>query len=292
MDQAQAGFIADLNASVDELAGALADAHEGAREWWAYRTSVGAANLAVSYVQTNAVTEYTGPATDSYNDGCDWYVDNPSSCGTFDDDDFVATELCLACKTIPDPTYACVDDPDARDAALDDCSWYTANGQCGRWDTETFEAARDCCACADSEPVPVHLRGVKPKIPAVLAAAAPKAPMMLTAEKKAAMNLSGAGWSKSKAEMVLLLSTMEDSANGAVDSFGDGCDWYGESAARAENCGQFDDDDFTASEMCVACGGGRLAARDRAGDGCSWYAGRHAECGMWDDEDFSAFRDC
>ena len=217
MDQAQAGFIADLNASVDELAGALADAHEGAREWWAYRTSVGAANLAVSYVQTNAVTEYTGPATDSYNDGCDWYVDNPSSCGTFDDDDFVATELCLACKTIPDPTYACVDDPDARDAALDDCSWYTANGQCGRWDTETFEAARDCCACADSEPVPVHLRGVKPKIPAVLAAAAPKAPMMLTAEKKAAMNLSGAGWSKSKAEMVLLLSTMEDSANGAVD---------------------------------------------------------------------------
>ena len=35
----------------------------------------------------------------------------------------------------------------------------------------------------------MNLRGVKPKIPAVLAAAAPKAPMMLSAEKKAAMNL-------------------------------------------------------------------------------------------------------
>ena len=76
LDQAQAGFIGELNGAVDELAGVLADAHEGAREWWAYRTSVGAANLAVSYVQTNAVTEYTGPARDSYQDGCDWYVTN------------------------------------------------------------------------------------------------------------------------------------------------------------------------------------------------------------------------
>ena len=85
---------------------------------------------------------------------------------------------------------------------------------------------------------------------------------------------------------------MEDTAMGAVDAFGDGCDWYGFSEVRAENCGQFDDDDFTASEMCVACGGGRFAATDRAGDSCSWYAGRHDECGMWDDEDFMAFRDC
>ena len=68
---------------------------------------------------------------------------------------------------------------------------------------------------------------------------------------------------------------MIDTAMGAVDTFGDGCDWYGVSEVRAENCGQFDDDDFTASEMCVACGGGRFAATDRAGDSCSWYAGRH-----------------
>ena len=194
--------------------------------------------------------------------------------------------MCLACKTIPDPTWSCVDDAAARDAAGDDCSWYTANGQCGRWDTETFEAARDCCACADSEPVPVNLRGVKPKIPAVLAASAPKAAVMLTAEKKAAMNLFESQGGRSKSQVALLLSTMEDTAMGAVDRFGDGCDWYGFSEARAENCGQFDDEDFIATEMCAACGGGRAAATDRAGDSCSWYAGRYDSCGMWDDEDF------
>jgi hypothetical protein len=290
LDQAQAGFIHELNSSVDELAGVLADAHEGAREWWAYRTSVGAANLAVTYVDTNAVAEYTGLARDSYHDGCDWYVTNVSSCGSFDDEDFAANDLCRACKTIPDPNWTCVDDAAARDAAGDDCSWYRANGQCGRWDTETFSAARDCCACADSEPVPVNLRGVKPKIPAVLAAAAPKAPMMLTAEKKAAMNLSASAQSLrtrlDKSHAILLLSTMEDTAMGAVDAYGDGCDWYGVSEARAENCGEFDDDDFNADQMCVACGGGRSTATDRAGDNCSWYAGRFDSCGMWDDEDF------
>merc|ERR1719356_677545 len=46
----------------------------------------------------------------------------------------------------------------------------------------------------------------------------------------------------------------EDTANGATDSWGDDCSWYDD---HVTGCGQYDDNDFTANEMCCACGGGR-----------------------------------
>jgi len=48
-------------------------------------------------------------------------------------------------------------------------------------------------------------------------------------------------------------------ANGATDSGDDRCRWY----ARGQNwreCGDYDDEDFTANEMCCECGGGAIAA--------------------------------
>ena len=51
---------------------------------------------------------YTGPvpacddtdngATDSHGDGCWYYYDYPRTCGDYDDDDFVASKMCCACK--------------------------------------------------------------------------------------------------------------------------------------------------------------------------------------------------
>ena len=38
-----------------------------------------------------------------------------------------------------------------------------------------------------------------------------------------------------------------------VDSWGDGCEWYYDSEG---SCGSFDTDDFSAAELCCACGGG------------------------------------
>ncbi len=39
----------------------------------------------------------------------------------------------------------------------------------------------------------------------------------------------------------------------AEDSYGDGCEYYDH---WWDHCGDYDDDDFTANEMCCACGGG------------------------------------
>ena len=47
--------------------------------------------------------------------------------------------------------------------------------------------------------------------------------------------------------------------NGATDSYGDSCEWYDFDEWKAwvdpEDCGLYDDEDFTANEMCCECGG-------------------------------------
>ncbi len=45
-----------------------------------------------------------------------------------------------------------------------------------------------------------------------------------------------------------------DSRYERVDSYGDGCDYYD---SNVYECGDLDDDDFTANQMCCACGGGQ-----------------------------------
>ena len=42
----------------------------------------------------------------------------------------------------------------------------------------------------------------------------------------------------------------ENSANGATDSYGDGCEWYDD---YRDGCGYYDTDDFISFEMCCAC---------------------------------------
>jgi hypothetical protein len=98
----------------------------------------------------------------------------------------------------------------------------------------------------------------------------------LTAAKKTAMlNLSSKQVNLfSKIELGMLLTSYVNIDNGATDSFGDNCAWY---ETQMESCGNFDDDDFTAGTMCIACGGGEeffAAHTDQSGDGCSWYEGR------------------
>ena len=44
------------------------------------------------------------------------------------------------------------------------------------------------------------------------------------------------------------------SAYKTADSYGDGCDYYD---SNVYDCGRYDDDDFTANQMCCACGGGQ-----------------------------------
>merc|ERR1719465_244146 len=83
-----------------------------------------------------------------------------------------------------------------------------------------------------------------------------------------------------------------DLDNGRIDSHNDPCSWYtGDNIAQ---CGNFDDDDFTARTMCCACGGGSMPLPvpqakcadldngriDSHNDPCSWYTGDNiAQCG-------------
>lgn len=55
----------------------------------------------------------------------------------------------------------------------------------------------------------------------------------------------------------------EDTANGAKDNMETGCDFYEE---NREECGNWDDDDFRAEEMCCACRGGNIF--DNTADSC------------------------
>ena len=32
-----------------------------------------------------------------YGDGCEWYDENPDTCGDYDDDDFESAEVCCSC---------------------------------------------------------------------------------------------------------------------------------------------------------------------------------------------------
>ena len=41
-----------------------------------------------------------------------------------------------------------------------------------------------------------------------------------------------------------------------TDSYGDTCSSFYDIRAWPEDCGDYDDEDFTASEQCCACGGG------------------------------------
>jgi len=65
-------------------------------------------------------------------------------------------------------------------------------------------------------------------------------------------------------------------------------------------CGTYDDADFTANDMCCACGGGvptcvdtNNGATDTFGDSCvSWYDANPSSCGNHDDTDFTSNEMC
>ena len=42
----------------------------------------------------------------------------------------------------------------------------------------------------------------------------------------------------------------EDSANGATDSYGDGCEWYDD---YPSGCGMYDTEEFSSYDMCCSC---------------------------------------
>jgi hypothetical protein len=157
----------------------------------------------------------------------------------------------------------------ATDNDEDGCDWYTVHDtdgdHCGKHDDPDFSANVMCCRCG--------------------------------------------GGSTSTIQTISTTDGLScsDTANGALDVAGDGCDWYNEHDTDGDHCGKHDDPDFSANVMCCRCGGGSTftiqtisttdglscsdtanGALDAAGDGCDWYMSFNGQCGTYDDHDFSA----
>lgn len=157
--------------------------------------------------------------TDSGGDTCEWYDSNSSYCGSFDDGDFRANEMCCACNGgsewdgVVEAIYAvCADSTHgASDTSGDGCDWYEINtGYCGVFDTQSFVSSRMCCTCG-----------------------------------------GGSDWIDTGDYSY---DVCEDTSYGATDMAGDGCSWYSDAAFG--QCGDYDDSDFTATSQCCVCGGG------------------------------------
>ena len=95
-------------------------------------------------------------------------------------------------------------------------------------------------------------------------------------------------------------SSCSNTAFGATDLTNDGCEWYD---TFPNSCGDWDDDDFTASSMCCACDGGFTAVEacqdtneglgDSFGDKCDWYENNPGNCsGYYDTANFKVESMC
>jgi hypothetical protein len=103
-------------------------------------------------------------------------------------------------------------------------------------------------------------------------------PMNLAGRNPAQMNLS-------------IVEGCFDTEGDFRDSGNDSCTWYDTSSHA---CGAYDDNDFTASSVCCACGGGSTNVEeavcenthgleaDSGGDGCVWYDSNPGSCGNHD----------
>ena len=209
-----------------------------------------------------------------WGDDCEWYTSNTDSCGAYDDSDFEAAEACCACgRGSGSPTYDddCVDNLSVSDAYGDDCSWYSNNvDSCGAYDDSDFEAAEACCACRENtydEPTypdyddydydyDYQCQDDNSTTDAYgddcewYSSNTDSCGDYDDSDFSAADACCacggglgyGGGGSSSSGECV-------DDAT-AVDSYGDGCDYYSDYPSE---CGYYDTDFFTASVSCCAC---------------------------------------
>jgi hypothetical protein len=168
-----------------------------------------------------------GDATDSGGDGCEWYIEYFMYCGSYDTDDFIANEMCCVCEEYDvehhyDWYSDCENSADgATDSYGDGCDWYDDNQSgCGYYDTPHFIADEMCCACS------VSYSDWEDEWESEFSSE--------VSEEFSDFNWEDWFGSDSGSEC-------EDTADGATDSYGDGCEWYD---FYPTECGYYDTDDF------------------------------------------------
>lgn len=74
---------------------------------------------AVELPDTSEDCENDDAIVDSWGDSCsDWYDEKPETCGEYDTDTFVATDLCCSCQWVDDSTWADSFNPDDLQSVL------------------------------------------------------------------------------------------------------------------------------------------------------------------------------
>ena len=165
---------------------------------------------------SSEICQHSHSTVDTEGDTCTHYLkyNFGTGCdGTYDDDDFTASEMCCGCHNGTGPTVmSCVDlDFEKRDTRGKSCtSEDYDSGSCGLYDDEDFTANQMCCDCG-----------------------------------------GGFSWGLESLDEEWDASApycYDDTGNGELDSTGDTCGSFLNS--DVSYCSTFDDSDFTASEMC------------------------------------------
>lgn len=118
--------------------------------------------VCISAISASSFVEYRntqsgcidGPGVDRSGDGCDWYYEHTSFCGTFKTATFNSVDTCCACGggTCSDGSENCslyCLDKSGVDSSGDGCDWYNERTSfCGSaFNTATFDSNDACCGC-------------------------------------------------------------------------------------------------------------------------------------------------
>ena len=208
---------------------------------------------------------------DSFGDKCGWYSLNPSGCGAYDTEEFVAAAMCCGCEG------GCYDvNASFTDSTGDDCGWYDRYPDtCGEYDTEFFSANDMCCACRGGYQVEVE--------------------QICSDTNNDIGDVGGdqcdwyernsgyCGYYDTEDFVASAMcctcgggstGTCEELNDGFGDITGDQCDWY---AANPSGCGLYDTDEFSSNEMCCACGGGTIPSEYRLSLSAKFAHAKHTE---------------
>ncbi|CAK0871785.1 unnamed protein product [Prorocentrum cordatum] len=227
--------------------------------------------------------------------GCEWWTDYPLFCiysPFYDDADFTAAEMCCACGG-GEATATCADtSEEAIGTNGGGCEWWTDYAQyCAYdylYDDSDFTAGDMCCACGGGEGGDSTAPTPSSPTPAPMSSPNP--------------------------------ATCADTSEEAIGTNGGGCEWWTDYAQYCAYDYLYDDSDFTAGDMCCACGGGEggdstaptpssptpaptsspnpATCADTSeeaigtnGGGCEWWTDYAQYCAydfLYDDSDFTA----
>ena len=242
-------------------------------------------------------------AADPYGDPCSDYAIYTSWCGNYDDDDFTSNEMCCGCNggmgsatalptptpTSPAPTLPCYD---TNAGAVSAYNYYGCDDSDGG---ATYGAVPSYCPTyyndADFSPADMccHCGGGTTDASAVPDPNPSPSPTQATFD-----------WG------------CTNSANGRTGMYGYTCAYWGFTSYPNYYCASYDDDDFTANDMCCVCSAPTQSptspapttstppptvpcfdtsngAVDPYSDGCDDYQMYPSWCGdgTYDDDDFS-----